>query len=134
MKKARLAQMRGLTLDESITRATEDAAAGDLTKHPRPVRRCYCSDKPPTHSESRRGRERGRIEACVQASRFAFATSPLKSALRMRLVSGTEHKVQHSSAAHQKEGPDRAWKTRTGDEQAAFPCRRSDVLAMREKS
>ena len=57
-----------------------------------------------------------------------------ESVLRMRLVIGTERRAQHSSAAHQKEGPDRASKRRTGDEQAASPCRRSDVLAMREKS
>src|SRR6267142_6583238 len=48
--------------------------------------------------------------------------------------SGNERRVQHSSAAHQKEGPDRASKTRTDDEQAAFPCHCSDVLARREKS
>src|ERR1700704_805541 len=48
--------------------------------------------------------------------------------------SGTERRVQHSSAARQKEGPDRASKTRIGDEQAAFPCHCFDVLAMREKS
>jgi hypothetical protein len=48
--------------------------------------------------------------------------------------SGTERRVQHSSAAHQKEGPDRASKTRIGDEQAAFPRHCFDVLAMREKS
>jgi hypothetical protein len=47
---------------------------------------------------------------------------------------GVKRGVQHLSAAHQKEGPDRASKTRTGDEQAAFPCHCSDVLAMREKS
>jgi hypothetical protein len=74
------------------------------------------------------------IEACARARRFAFATSPSESVLRMCLVIGTERGAQHSSAAHQKEGPDRASKTRTGDEQAASPCRRSDVLAMREKS
>jgi hypothetical protein len=45
-----------------------------------------------------------------------------------------ERRAQHPSTAHQKEGPDRAWKTRTGDAQAAFPCHCSDVLAMREKS
>src|SRR5438552_3098421 len=73
-------------------------------------------------------------EACARASRFAFATSPLESALRMRLVSGTERRAQHSPAAHQKEGPDRGSKTRTGDGQAAFPCHCSDALAMREKS
>ena len=48
--------------------------------------------------------------------------------------SGTERRARHLSAAHQKEGPDRASKTRTGDEQAAPPCPCSDVLAMREKS
>jgi hypothetical protein len=48
--------------------------------------------------------------------------------------SGTERRVQHSSAARQKEGPDRVSKTRIGDEQAAFPCHCFDVLAMREKS
>src|SRR5438445_1055275 len=47
---------------------------------------------------------------------------------------GAERWVPHSSTAHQKEGPDRASKTRTGDAQAAFPCHGSDVLAMREKS
>src|SRR6516225_253641 len=51
-----------------------------------------------------------------------------------RTIRMSGRRVQHSSAAHQKEGPDRASKTQTGDEQAAFPCRRSDVLAMREKS
>src|SRR5438105_15936744 len=53
------------------------------------------------------------------------------TSLRIR---GAERRVQHSSTAHQKEGPDRAWKTRTGDAQAAFPCHCSDVTAMREKS
>jgi adenylate cyclase len=48
--------------------------------------------------------------------------------------SGTERRAQHSSAARQKAGPDRASKTRTGDEQAALPRHCSDVLAMREKS
>src|SRR5207237_5329749 len=49
-------------------------------------------------------------------------------------IRGAQRRVQHSSTAHQKEGPDRAWKTRTGDAQAAFPCHCSDVTAMREKS
>jgi hypothetical protein len=49
------------------------------------------------------------------------------------LSSGTERRAQHSSAAQRKEGPDTALKTRTGDEQGAFPRHCSDALAMREK-
>ena len=80
------------------------------------------------------GRTEGYSRLFESACERAAATSPLESGVRMRLVSRTEGRAERSSAAHQKEGPDRALKTRTGDAQVAFRCRRPDVHAMREKS
>lgn len=75
-----------------------------------------------------------RSSVCAQAALATSKKPPDSLPLGRAVVIGTERTAQHLSAAHQKEGPDRASKTRTGDEQPASPCRRSDVLAMREKS